>query len=180
MVPPAPIREESLSGGSPEQARRAAGRIGTLFRLFNYMHRAGVLGGDGTLDRLEVQNALHKYAYVAKRLGVPLDYEFEFAENGAYSGELFKDVYYRGCAAGGTEPFADDPGASRTFVGLVGGRGAEWLHLTTFALDERHGGESRGDFVRRVRRANPEYEGTLAEEVFDHVAGCLGEGTGRA
>lgn len=176
---PAPIREHALLGDTPAQARRAAERLGTLFRLFNHMHRAGVLGSDGTLDRLEVQNAMHKYAYVAKRLGVPLDYEFEFMENGAYSGEIFMDIYYRGCAAGGAEPFADDPAAARTFARLVGKKKAEWLHLTTFALDERHTGESRDDFVARVRRANPEYGNGLACEVFDHVAACLGEGAGR-
>ncbi len=176
---PAPIRERPLSGGTPAQARRAAERLGTLFRLFNYMHRVGALGAGDTLDRLETQNAMHKYAYVAKRLGVPLDYEFEFMENGAYSGEIFMDVYYRGCAAGGAEPFANEPGLSRTFVRLVKGRGAEWLHLTTFALDEGHAGESREGFVARVRRVNPEYERGLAGEVFDHVAACLGGEAGR-
>ena len=176
---PAPLRESAISGATPAHARMAAERLGTLFRLFNYMHRAGVLGADGTLDRLEVQNAMHKYAYVAKRLGVPLDYEFEFMENGAYSGEIFMDIYYRGCAAGGVEPFAGDQDASGTFARLVGDRGAEWLHLTTFALDERHAGESRDGFVARVRRANPEYGKDLAGEVFDHVSACLGEGAGR-
>lgn len=168
-----PMREEAPADGAPAQASETAERLGTLFRLFNYMHRVGILGRDGTLDRIEVQNALQKYAYVAQRLGVPLGYEFEFMESGAFSAELFMDIYYRACAAGGTEPFAGDPGASEAFVRLVAGRSAEWLHVTTFALDERHAVESRAEFVGRVRLENPEYGEGIAGDVFDHVASCL-------
>lgn len=170
---PSAIPEEPLARGTPAQSAEGAERRGTLFRLFNYMHRAGVLGDGDTLDRLEVQNALQKHAYVAQGLGVPLGYRFEFMDNGAFSAELAADIYYRMCAAGGAEPFADDPAASGAFVRLVGGRGAYWLQVTTFALDETRRGESRGDFVGRVRRTNPEYERGMVGQVFDHVGACL-------
>lgn len=170
---PSAVPEEPLARGTPAQSAEGAERRGTLFRLFNYMHRVGVLGDGGTLDRLEVQNALQKQAYIAQRLGVPLGYKFEFMDNGAFSAELAADIYYRMCAAGGAEPFAGDPASSEAFVRLVGGRGAYWLQVTTFALDAAHRGESRGDFVGRVRRTNPEYEKGEAGQVFDHVRACL-------
>ncbi|MDD9808342.1 MAG: hypothetical protein EB832_00185 [Thaumarchaeota archaeon S14] len=174
---PSALPEEPATRPTPALSAEGAARRGTLFRLVNHMHRTGILGGDGTLDRLEAQNALQKQAYVAQRLGVPLGYAFEFMDNGAFSAGLAADIYYRMCAAGGTEPFAGDPASSGAFARLVGGMGAYWLQVTTFALDGRHAGESRGEFVDRVRRTNPEYEKAMAGQVFDHVGDCLA-GTG--
>jgi len=177
---PSAIPEEAAIKGTLAKSAEGARRRGTLFRLINHMHGAGILGDHGTLDRLEAQNALQKQAYVAQRLGVPLGYEFEFMDNGAFSAELAADVYYRMCAAGGAEPFADDPASSETFARLVKGMGTYWLQVTTFALDAAHGGESREEFVGRVRRTNPEYDGGMAGRVFDHVGACLAGAGGGA
>lgn len=170
---PSAVPEEAAVRGTPSQSAERAERRGTLFRLFNHMHREGMLGGDGTLDRIEAQNALQKQAYVAQRLGAPLGYAFEFMDNGAFSPELAADIYYRMCAAGGVEPFAGSPPSSEAFARLVGARGAYWLQVTTFALDGEHEGESRDEFVDRVRSTNPEYGKKMAGEVFDHVRACI-------
>ena len=147
-------------------------QIGTLFRFFNYLHKMKVLSGDDTLDRSEVQRALQRYAYIAKKLGTDMKYEFGFLDSGAFSTDIAMDIYYRGCAAGGTEPFAHDRDASQVFLRMVRGRSIEWLNVATFALRENHGNETLAEFVKRMKRENSEYSEKLVTGVFNHVRAC--------
>lgn len=177
-----PMEPLSMGGnchGAPSYAQEGEGgerprRTGTLFRFVNYLRRMGVLEDGDTLDSLEVQQALQKYAYIAKQVGLDLDYSFRFLDVGAFSADIGMDIYRRSCANGGTEPFEDDPAASRTFLEIVRGRDIEWLEAATLAMDGRHEGETRGEFVERVKRENLSCGRDTAGEVFDHVRSCVG------
>ncbi len=156
-------------------------RIGTLFRFFNYLHMKGVLADGDTLDKPEVQHKLQRCAYIAKKLGTDMGYEFGFLDSGAFSTDIAIDIYDRGCGEGGTEPFVRDPDASRMFVHMVQGRNVEWLDVATFALRENHGNETLDEFVKRMKRENIEYGKKLVMDVFGHVRACMnGEVTGQA
>ncbi|MDD9826221.1 MAG: hypothetical protein OXU86_05575 [Thaumarchaeota archaeon] len=177
-----PMEPLSMGGngnahGAPsyaQEAGRRPERTGTLFRFVNYLHRMGVLKDSDTLDSLEVQQALQKYAYIAKRVGMNLDYTFKFLDVGAFSVDIGMDIYRRCCAKGGTEPFEGDPGASRAFLEIVRGRDIEWLEAATLAMDGRHGGETRDEFAERAKRENLSCGRDTAVDAFDHVMSCVG------
>lgn len=142
--------------------------VGTLVKFIAYLKRNGIL------DDVEApggHHRLHKYAYIAKGLGMRLGYDFDFLENGAFSSDMEVDLFGLDVARGGMEPFAGDAGASREFLGLVRGRGAEWLQVATFAMRDRGRKGALDGFLRR-RHGVIKYEKGTVRSAFEAVGRC--------
>jgi len=143
--------------------------VGTLTRFIAYLKRNGILED---IEAPLGHHLLHKYAYIARGLGMRLDYDFDFLENGAFSADLEVDLFGLEAARGGTEPFGGDAGASEAFLGLVRGREAEWLQLATFAMRRRGRQGALGEFLGRPRGIIS-YDRRMAEDAFGAVARCV-------
>lgn len=142
-------------------------RVGTLVKFIGYLEKNGVIGGaPGTFD---ARHAMQKYAYLAKDLGAPIEYQFDFLENGAYSAVLAADLYTLELADGGTPAFGKRSGAGEAFVRLVRGRGRLALQAMTFAVRDMRAGVGRGEFVRGVGREHGQYSGRLLGWAYDAV-----------
>ncbi|RNJ71721.1 MAG: hypothetical protein EB824_06620 [Thaumarchaeota archaeon S15] len=142
--------------------------VGTLVRFIAY------LGKNSIMDDVEAprgHHMLHKYAYIAKGLGMRLGYDFDFLENGAFSADLEVDLFRLKDAEGGTEPFGGDAGASEAFLELVRGRDAEWLQLATFAMRRRGRAGALEEFLARPRGIIS-YDGGMARDAFAAVDRC--------
>lgn len=142
-------------------------RIGTLARLIGYLVENRVMGGiPGTFD---ARHATQKYAYLAGEMGAPVEYRFDFLENGAYSAVLAADLYMLERAEGGAPPFREGDRAGEAFVRLVAGRGRLALQAMTFAMRDMRGGVRRDEFVERMAREHGQYSRRLLGWAFDSV-----------
>lgn len=184
----------ALEEAAPRQARRSlaefkildntadgpdsayAHRVATLFRFADRLAAEGVL--DGPLEDMEAQNRLQKCAYIAQQLGATIDYEFGFMCSGAFSADLAVDVYQRGAASGGDDPFAFMAVGLGGFLGLVRGHTTEWLQLATFAVRPAATRPSRAEFVDCVAWRGSGYDRRRAARVFDAVAALREPGKG--
>jgi len=168
VVPQAP------SGGGDAESR--ASLVGTLARFVAYLKKNAI---PDDVEGPDVHHKLHRYAYIAKGLGMRLEYDFDFLEIGAFSPDMEADLFRMGTARGGAEPFAGDAGASEAFLGLVRDREAEWLQLATFAVRERGADGALERFAKRPRGAIT-YDRGMAEDAFAAVARCAGRIAGNA
>lgn len=162
-----------IAAGAASAGPRAW-RIGTLSKFAEYMVREGVIGGP--LDSPTVQHRLQKCAYIAQRMGAGLDYEFGFLESGAFSTGLAVDIYRRGAASGGAEPFGGDGGRAGAFLRLVRGRSDSWLRVATFALCPRGVPAGREEFVDYVTWHDAGLDRGLVAGVFDEVRALAASG----
>lgn len=152
-------------------------RIGTLARLIGYLEENRVM--DGVPGTFETRHATQKYAYLAGEMGAPVEYRFDFLENGAYSAVLAADLYMLERAEGGTPPFREDDGAGAAFVRLVLGRGRLTLQAMTFAMRDMRHGVGRDEFVERMAREHGRYSKRLLEWAFDSVLAARNTAPGR-
>lgn len=153
-------------------------RIGTLVRLIRYLEENGVM--DGTPETFGARHATQKYAYLAGEMGAPVEYRFDFLENGAYSAALATDLYMLERAEGGVPPFGAGDAAGEAFVRLVLGRGRLTLQAMTFAMRDMRAGMGRDEFVRTMARDYSRYSRRLLGWAFDSVlAAAGGPGGGR-
>lgn len=155
-----------------------ARRVGTLFKLADFMVRKGVL--EAPVEGMETQHRLQKCAYIAQQMGAGLDYKFRFLESGAFSTGLAVDIYQRGAARGGTEPFGGDCEREEVFLRLVRGRSDGWLRIATFAVCPSGVPADRDGFVDHVTWHDPGLDHRLVASVFDEVralAGPVGGGS---
>ncbi len=150
-----------------------------LASLITRLQRDGLLA-DNVATTFEPLHTLQKHAYIAKTLGVGLDYEFEFLENGAFSPMLGIDVCDLDGAGGTLDPFEGIPGAFETFVALVEGRGRPWLQATTFALRDLDLDDTDDEFAARVMHGSRMYEKKMLKRVFAHVREHMGKHVARA
>lgn len=139
-----------------------------LASLIERLQQAGLLEGD-LLTTFEAQNKLQKHAYIAKALGVPLHYEFNFLENGAFSTDMSIDIYDTDGIKDTIDPFGQMPGAFEIFVDLARGRGSRWLQATTFALRDLELDDTDDEFAARVMHGSRLYEKKMLKLVFAHV-----------
>lgn len=160
---------------APEGSR--AWRIGTLFKFADYVAGEGVIGGP--LDDTAVQSRLQKCAYIAQRMGADLGYRFRFLESGAFSTALAVDIYQRGAAHGGAEPFGGDRRRAEAFLRLVRGRSDDWLLVATFALRPTDVPAGREEFVDYVTWHDAGLDRRLVAGVFDEVRAMVRSGGGR-
>ena len=144
------------------------GKIVMLASLIKRLQQADLLEGE-LLTTFEAQNKLQKHAYIAKTLGVPLDYEFNFLENGAFSTDMSIDIYETDGVKDTIDPFGQMPGAFETFVDLARGRGSRWLQATTFALRDLELDDTDDEFAARVMHGSRLYEKKMLKRVFAHV-----------
>ena len=151
-----------------------ARRIGTLFRLADRLVAEGVL--EGSLGDPAVQRRLQKCAYIAQRMGAGLGYRFGFLESGAFSTGLAVDVYQRGAARGGAEPFGGDGRMAEAFLRLVRGRSDGWLRIATFAMRGEDAPAERAEFVEYVAWHDPGLDRELIGRVFDDVRSLAASG----
>lgn len=165
------------TAASAAPAGPRAWRIGTLSKFAEYVVREGVIGGP--LDSPTVQHRLQKCAYIAQRMGAGLDYEFGFLESGALSTDLAVDIYRRGAASGGAEPFGGDGERAGAFLRLVRGRSDSWLRVATFALCPRGVPAGREEFVDYVTWHDAGLDRRLVAGVFDEVRALTASGEGR-
>ncbi len=144
------------------------GKIVMLASLIERLQQADFLEGD-LLTTFEAQNKLQKHAYIAKTLGVPLHYEFNFLENGAFSTDMSIDIYETDGIKDTIDPFGQMPGAFETFVDLARGRGSRWLQAITFALRDLELDDTDDEFAARVMHGSRLYEKKMLKRVFAHV-----------
>lgn len=147
-------------------------RIGTLVRLIRYLEENGVM--DGTPETFGARHATQKYAYLAGEMGAPVEYRFDFLENGAYSAALATDLYMLERAEGGVPPFGAGDAAGEAFVRLVLGRGRLTLQAMTFAMRDMRAGMGRDEFVRTMARDYSRYSRRLLGWAFDSVLAAAG------
>ena len=155
------------AGATVAAADPRARRIGTLFRLADRLAAEGIL--EGPLGDPAVQRRLQKCAYIAQRMGAGLGYGFGFLESGAFSTGLAVDVYRRGAARGGAEPFGGDVRRTAAFLRLVRGRSDAWLRIATFAMRGEDVPAERAEFVEHVAWHDPGLDRGLIGRVFDDV-----------
>jgi len=160
------------AGAGASRARR----VGTLSRFADLMVSEGVV--DGRLDDPEVQHRLQKCVYIAQRMGAALGYRFRFLESGAFSTGLAVDIYQRGTARGGSDPFGGDRERAEAFLRLVRDRSDSWLRIATFALCPRGVPSDREGFVDHVVWHDSELDRGLVARVFDDVRSLAGSGGG--
>ena len=164
---------------TPGRGTHDSGATAMLASLITRLQRAGLLA-DNVATTFEPLHELQKHAYIAKTLGVGLDYEFEFLENGAFSPMLGIDACDLAVAGGTLDPFGGIPGAFETFVALVEGRGRLWLQATTFALRDFELDDTDDEFAARVMHASRMYEKKMLKRVFAHVREHMGKHMARA
>ena len=143
--------------------------VGTLARFIAYLQRNGIMGD---VDAPRGHHKLHKYAYIAKGLGMRLGYRFDFLENGAFSSDLEVDLFRMGMARGGAEPFGGDARRSAAFLELVRDKRAEWLQIATFAMRDRCKEGALEEFLSR-RAGIIKYDRGMAKNAFMRVGRCV-------
>ncbi|MCY4251965.1 MAG: hypothetical protein OXU86_08125 [Thaumarchaeota archaeon] len=159
--------------GAPTEAGSAARRLGTLARFVARLVDHGTLRGDFNPMAPADKRVIQKCAHIAQSLGIRLGYEFDLLENGAFSAELDVDICRLGEGRGGADPFVGSGRATAAFLGLVGGKGTQWLEVATFALHPKSRWRTAAEFAGR--RGIIEYDRQVIEDAFDGVGRCLGE-----
>lgn len=152
--------------------RLRAELVGRLVQFIDLVVKTGLLEGTKALDTFAGRHALQKYAYIAQELGMHIGYRFEFLKNGAYSPAMAVDIYERDVAVTGPEAFAPTPRESKAFVGMVSGRGLEWLQIATFAVRDR-GIPGAHEKFANDRYGHLEYDPRLVKSVFAEVHSCM-------
>lgn len=160
----------SVPGAAPE-AGPAERRLGTMARFVAHLAGNGMLRADFNPMAPADRRVIQKCAHIAQSLGIPLGYEFVLLENGAFSAELDVDMCRLGEGRGGADPFVGSGRAAAAFLGLVGGKGTEWLEVATFALHPRSRWRTAAEFSER--RSIIVYDRRTVEDAFGGVERCL-------
>lgn len=146
-------------------------RVGTLVKFIGYLVENGVMGGPP--ETFGARHAMQKYSYLAGGMGAPIEYRFDFLENGAYSAVLAADLYTLELADGGAPAFRD-ANAGAALVRLVRGRGRLALQAMTFAMRDMRAGLGRDEFVEGIERGHGQYSRRLLGWAFDAVLEATG------
>jgi len=157
----------------PAPPRAAERRLGTLARFVDRLVDHGTLRADFNPMAPADRRVIQKCAHIAQSLGIRLGYEFGLLENGAFSAELDVDICRLGEGRGGADPLAGSSRAAAAFLGLVAGKGTQWLEVATFALHPKSRWRTAAEFAGR--RGIIEYDRQVIEDAFDGVGRCLGE-----
>lgn len=160
----------SVPGALPE-AGPAERRLGTMARFVAHLAGNAMLRADFNPMAPADRRVIQKCAHIAQSLGIPLGYEFDLLENGAFSAELDVDMCRLGEGRGGADPFVGSGGAAAAFLGLVEGKGTEWLEVATFALHPRSRWRTAAEFSER--RSIIGYDRRTIEDAFGGVERCL-------
>lgn len=153
---------------------RLRGRDGTALELagfVGYLVDRNIIKDAGSVNTFEGRHRLHKYAYIAKALGMRVGYEFDFLKSGAFSSDLAVDTKIK-TAACDAVPFSPEERASKAFVGLVRNRGREWLQVATFAM-RALGADGGHDAFVKARHERMDYDAGLIDEVFGMVGSAV-------
>jgi len=140
-----------------------------LAGFIEYLVDRRIIEDATAVDTVDGSRNLQKYAYIAQSFGMQIGYRFDFIESGAFSTDLAVDAHRRKTANVGMEKFRPETRVSEEFVGLVSGKGEEWLQVATFAARGRGADGALDEFVK-ARHARMDYDMGMIKDVFSEVS----------